>query len=76
MYWVQDNTRYPFNTSGLENSFLGLKASRQNSSNDCFLLIGCVAIPFLLRQMTWAFCSRVKSSPVKPSSRRNTSWLS
>src|ERR1700687_4310167 len=48
MYWVQDNTRYPFNTSGLENSFLGLKVSRQNSSNDCVLLIGCVAITFLL----------------------------
>src|ERR1019366_4902837 len=44
MYWVADNTRYPFSTSGLENSFLGLKVSRQYSSNDCRWVVGCVAI--------------------------------
>src|SRR5512142_2264438 len=50
MYCVHDSTRRPFSASGLENSDLGPKTARQNSSNEgspagLFTVVFAIPIP-------------------------------
>ena len=80
MYCVQESTRTPLSASGLPNAFLKSKVRRQNSSKpSCAPGLGVldwVDITSLLGQTIFACFSRAKSSRLKPSSRRYTSWLS